>query len=120
MNPNSLANLKEPWKPGDIPNPTGRPKTPKEIRELISLHSVDIVNKCVELANKGDTRAIKILMDRISHTLQTVEIKENTDRNTDSEREKLSVEQLRKIKELESQIKKIENGGGSGSETPDA
>lgn len=31
MHPNSLKNLKAPWKPGDVPNPNGRPKGSRNV-----------------------------------------------------------------------------------------
>ena len=56
------------FKKGQSGNPNGRPKTPIELKEcLANIPDADyqaIVGKLTELAKKGNTRAIELLLDR--------------------------------------------------------
>lgn len=56
------------FKKGQSGNPAGKPKGARdkrtELRELLQPHAADLVKKAVELANAGDTTALRICIDR--------------------------------------------------------
>lgn len=67
INPNSLANLAPPWKPGESGNPAGRPKSSHEaqarLRDL-SLADVDELYAALRknALEEGDTGAIRLAL----------------------------------------------------------
>ena len=66
-NPNSRKNLCAPWKPGDIPNPHGRPKrdAAAEIaRKVFELNEELIYKGYVEALRKGSGFTFQVLSDR--------------------------------------------------------
>lgn len=54
---------------GQSGNPAGKPKGAKDkrtaLRELLTPHAADLVQKAVDLALAGDTTALRICIDRI-------------------------------------------------------
>ena len=69
MNPNSLKNL-VPIKPGQVLNPTGRPKTPDEVRQKLKDALGDAVDRLIELSKNADKDSVRYqatqdLIDRV-------------------------------------------------------
>lgn len=69
MNPNSLKNL-VPIKPGQVLNPTGRPKTPDEVRQKLRDALGDAVDRLIELSEHADKDSVRYqatqdLIDRV-------------------------------------------------------
>src|SRR3972149_1831320 len=60
-----------PWKPGQSGNPSGRPKS-KPITEALlkAVNPAAFAEKLVELAMRGDIRAISEVLDRIEGKAQ--------------------------------------------------
>jgi hypothetical protein len=105
-----LANLKPPFKKGEIHNPKGRPKLPHELR-IEMLKEVPALNKVVlARAKKGDMRAAKIWYDRTLPTYHSVEVDDKTENITD-DLSGLTEDQVRAIAEKEAEIDKIKAGG---------
>lgn len=79
MHPNSLKNLVAPWKPGDVPNPTGKnqyDEAAEICRAVIGNNKEQIYLALVEGLLKGNfygfdvvsTRAFGKLKERIEHS----------------------------------------------------
>lgn len=69
INPKSLANLRPPIRPGEVLNPTGRPKVPEDVKEALKAASPQAVATLVGIMLNGkseDTRvkAASIILDR--------------------------------------------------------
>lgn len=65
--PNSLANLVAPWKPGECPNPGGRPKKDKaaEIaRKVLESNEEQVYKALSAKLFQGDAYAFSVLADR--------------------------------------------------------
>ena len=63
--------LREPWKPGQSGNPTGRPKGARNKATLAAEALLDgeaeqITRKAIEKAKAGDMVAIRLCLDRIA------------------------------------------------------
>ena len=69
MNPNSLKNLK-PIQPGEVRNPTGRPKTPDEVKQKLKDALGDAVDRLIELSKNAEKDSVRYqatqdLIDRV-------------------------------------------------------
>ncbi len=74
VNPNSLANLRPPWKPGDNPNPKGRPKgsdcliscikkeLERKVRGQTQTNEQLIAEALISRAKRGDLKAIELVL----------------------------------------------------------
>lgn len=60
---------KRTFRPGQSGNPRGRPKGSKDkrtaLRELLTPHARELVEKAVKLAKDGDTAALRMCLDRL-------------------------------------------------------
>jgi hypothetical protein len=63
------------FKPGQSGNPKGKPAMPKEIRDLIGTHAVEIVNAMAKKAKAGNARAAEVLLKRHTPALTSIEFK---------------------------------------------
>ena len=68
MNRNPKRENLKPFKKGQSGNPNGRPRIIPELNKLLSeINEEDyqaVINKLVDKAKKGDTRAAEVLLDR--------------------------------------------------------
>lgn len=62
-----MAKTKTSFKPGQVANPSGRPRKGESITEILraSPHKAAIVERLEQLALKGDVAAIKYFCDRL-------------------------------------------------------
>jgi hypothetical protein len=68
--PKKHRTLKEPWKPGQSGNPSGRPKGSRNkallaLQALLDGEADEIGRKAVEMAKTGDTAAMRLVMERL-------------------------------------------------------
>ena len=67
-NPKSLANLRPPIKPGEVLNPTGRPKTPPDVKEALAAMLPAAVKRLGELLMSDNEKiaiqATQVVLDR--------------------------------------------------------
>lgn len=66
----------KPFEPGQSGNPSGRPRgsgTTATLRADIAKHVPEIITKLVEQAKAGDTKAARLLIERVCPALKPVE-----------------------------------------------
>ena len=68
--PKKHRTLKEPWKPGQSGNPSGRPKGSRNkallaLQALLDGEADEIGRKAVEMAKTGDVAAMRLVMERL-------------------------------------------------------
>ncbi len=68
--PKKHRTLKEPWKPGQSGNPSGRPKGSRNkallaLQALLDGEADEIGRKAVEMAKTGDAAAMRLVMERL-------------------------------------------------------
>ena len=54
------------WKPGQSGNPKGRVPGVERVRKMLDPHSDQLIAKAVELALGGDTKALRLCIERIA------------------------------------------------------
>ncbi|MBI5900847.1 MAG: hypothetical protein HZB40_16700 [Rhodocyclales bacterium] len=58
------------WKPGESANPAGRPARSAAMVEGLAPHRDALLTKLIELGKAGDTKALRIIFDRIAPPLR--------------------------------------------------
>lgn len=89
-----------PFAAGESGNPGGRPKEERELVEALRLRGVDLANKLVQLAMKGNVRAIEVALNRAyGKPRQVVEFK-GDDSRPRWDLSKLSREEISQLRAL--------------------
>jgi hypothetical protein len=76
ISPNSLANLRPPWKPGECPNPGGKPKI-KPLTEALQAELTP--ENCKRIAKKMVAKALQASVPHFSEIANRVEGKVGAD-----------------------------------------
>lgn len=102
-----------PFPKGQSPNPGGRPREERELVEALRLRGVDLANKLIELALKGNVKAIEVALSRAyGKPRERVELTGADGGPVKMDLTRLSDEELSTLERI---VRK-----GTGAEVPDA